>query len=549
MTRSEKRVVGVLAALLAALGLWALFARSLWTPDEPRVAGIAREMLDHGDWASPTLNGVPFTEKPPLYFWCAALSIKAFGVRDWAPRLPAFAFGLGALAFTYLLGARLAGARAGAVSALVLATSARFFQTSQWVMVDSAVGCAGAAALYFLVLCREETEGGPELWHCFGLWVACTVAFMSKSLPALVAPGAAIFSLVLVKRRLWWVLGLRPWLGAIIFAVVAGPWLCVVASNGWLAEHIDAHILTRIGQGAAGHRQPFYFYLRAFPLNFLPWTVMLVPAAMHFWRERGSGTAESRGAVKILACWLVGGLIAYSIPSTKRAVYLMPVFPAAALLTGLFIDSLLEGRTPDRACRVFMWALLVVSAVVAMAWPLYALLGGELLVPAVVVLCAAVASVAASIDGFYSDNMRQYWAAIGATFAIGVLGTVIAAMTMLRPMKSTRPYSQVLSRAVCASGEEEVRIIGFSPDETLKGLVSFHTGRRMVSTKSPGLAARAMAGEGRVLVLTMAKTGDLFRARDVLSAEGIIWHEITMIGNRRVGVAAANFVPAGAAPD
>jgi len=545
MSASEKRLFVLLAALMMAAHLWAGFSRSLWTPDEPRVAGIAREMLDHGNWASPTLNGELFTEKPPLYFWAAALAIRAFGVHDWAPRLPSLLFGFGAALFTGLAAARAGGQRAGAASTLALASSALWIQMTQWATVDSAVGCAAAGSMWCLIEGRLASDGRRKaLWY-LGFYVACCVGMLAKSVPAIIAPGAAVLVITAIERNPRELLRMQPWLGAAIFAAICGPWMLAAWHSGWLAEHLSVHILHRAvsGQGT-GHARGVLYYLGTFPLSFLPATLLLVPAALHFTRGSSDDPPERRAGVRLFAAWVVGGFIFYSIPMTKRAIYLLPVLPGAAALVGLYVDSILSGRELGRMAKGFLWALVALLGILAMTPPLYSVAGGGAGPGAVMLAVAAVAVVGVSADALWGGKMAPFWAACVLAVTVALVGLSALTIPEFEPEKSLAPFARLVDRALAEPGAGEVRLVGYQPDETTRGFASFYLGRRLEVVESVQELESILVAPGPKVVITMARNPRTpHRAREMISVEGLAWVRMMALGKKRVAVVAANFVP------
>jgi 4-amino-4-deoxy-L-arabinose transferase-like glycosyltransferase len=144
-----KRPFLVLLTLLPLYLTWT-FDHALWNPDETRDAGIAAEMYRTGSFAVPTLNGVAFLEKPPLYYWSCALLYKLTGrVTAGTTRLPSALYGFLGILFTFLIGRRLYNDRVGLMAALMLATSLQYFRMSHFAMMDVSLAALITGALYF----------------------------------------------------------------------------------------------------------------------------------------------------------------------------------------------------------------------------------------------------------------------------------------------------------------------------------------------------------------------------------------------------------------
>jgi len=463
----------------------------------------------------------------------------------WAPRLPSLFFGFGTALFTGLAAARAGGQRAGAISALALASSALWMQTTQWVLVDSAIGCAAAASMWCLIEGRLAGDGRwKAVWYS-GFYVACCAGMLAKSVPAIIAPGAAVLVITAVERHPRELLRMQPWLGAVIFAAICGPWMLAAWHSGWLAEHLSVHICHRAisGQGT-GHARGALYYLWTFPPSFLPATLLLVPAALHFVRRPPEDTPERRAGVRLFATWVAGGLVFYSIPATKRAVYLLPLMPGAAALIGLYVDSILSGQEPSRMAKGFFWALVALLGMLAMAPPLYAVAGGGAGLAAVMLAVAAVAVVGVSADALWRGKMARFWTACVLAVTVALAGLSALTIPELEVEKSLVPFARLVDKVLAEPGARSVRLIGCQPDETTRGLASFYLGRRLEIAETAQELNGILAVPGRKVVITMARNPrSPHRAREMVGVEGLAWASMMGLGKKRVAVVAATFVP------
>ncbi len=149
---TTERLVNGYTLMLACL---ALYLPLIWQVPliraEAMYALIPKEMLASGSWLTPTLNGVPYLDKPHLIYWLTLPAYKIFGVSDWAARLPLLALTLGEVWITYLIGRRLLGEKAAWLGGFALLTSIGFFILHLQLLADHLVTLSLAAALYFLL--------------------------------------------------------------------------------------------------------------------------------------------------------------------------------------------------------------------------------------------------------------------------------------------------------------------------------------------------------------------------------------------------------------
>ncbi|MBI2985914.1 MAG: glycosyltransferase family 39 protein [Deltaproteobacteria bacterium] len=328
-----------LSLLAVLLYIPALGGRDFWAPVEPRYAEIARIMFAKGEWIIPTVNGDLYTDKPILYFWLVLLGSKlAGGVNEWTVRLPSALSALGLVLTTYALGRDLFGARIGYIAAIVLATSARVLWEARWAHTDMTFTFFFVLSLYFFsrALLRKGKPG--EFLLAYGL---AALATLTKGLIGIVLPGLIVLAYVALRREWRVVSEWRLPSGILVFLLIAAPWFAWVsqATDGrWLREFIFTHHIQRYTSGL-GHRQPFYYYLLTFPADFLPWTVFLVPA---IWAYRSRLKLLNEPGALFLFLWFFAILFFFSLSDTKRDLYLLPLFPPAAIFMACYFVGLMD---------------------------------------------------------------------------------------------------------------------------------------------------------------------------------------------------------------
>src|SRR5213078_4242742 len=151
MLQAQLRQNALVAALAAFVMLTNLGGPRLWDRDEPRNAGCAREMLQRHDWVVPTFNDELRTHKPVLLYWCIMSSYLAFGVNEFATRLPSALCAIGTVICVYRMGRRLFGPQAGVWAGIALATSLMFVVAGRAATPDSLlIFCTTAALMIFV---------------------------------------------------------------------------------------------------------------------------------------------------------------------------------------------------------------------------------------------------------------------------------------------------------------------------------------------------------------------------------------------------------------
>jgi len=347
-----KRPYLLLSALVYVLAyLLPLGVRPLFIPDETRYAEIAREMLVHGDWVVPHLNGLDYFEKPVLGYWVHAAAQLLFGETNFAVRLPsALAMGLTALLLVRLCRqpSRIsAGSSLGGLAALIFLSSLTVFGIGTFAVLDNLL-------TLFLTLClagfflATEAEAGSrtEKGWLLVAGVGCGLAFLTKGFLALAVPVLVAGPYLLWQRRLrdLWRL---PWLPLLAALLVALPWSLLIqlrAPEFWNFFFWHEHV-KRFFSGHADHSQPAWFFVALLPVMALPWS-FLAGSCWQGARNRSEARPGETALLRFALCWLVFPLLFFSASSGKLVTYILPCFPALALLVALWLDRYLAaGKT------------------------------------------------------------------------------------------------------------------------------------------------------------------------------------------------------------
>ncbi|MGH7771010.1 MAG: ArnT family glycosyltransferase [Candidatus Binatia bacterium] len=328
----------IMASLLFFPGLG---TRDFWAPVEPRYAEIVRVMLAKGEWIIPTVNGNLYTDKPILYFWLVLLgSTLAGAVNEWTVRLPSAMSALGLVVTTYFLGRDLFGPKVGFMAGMILATSARVVWEARWAHTDMAFTFLFSLSLYFFSRAIFQKGSRKKFLLAYGLMGLAT---LTKGLIGIVLPVLIVLAFVVLRREWRSILQWQIPAGIIVFLWVSGPWFAWVswATDGkWLEEFVLTHHIQRYISGS-GHRQPVFYYLVNFPLDFLPWAIFVVPAIFAY-RSRIKLLKEP--VPLFLFLWFFVIFLFFSFSDTKRALYLLPVFPPAALFVASYFDNLVSEK-------------------------------------------------------------------------------------------------------------------------------------------------------------------------------------------------------------
>ncbi len=333
----NSRTTGILwliAILFTALWFGTLESRKLVKPDEGRYGEIPREMVATGDWLTPRLNGFKYFEKPPLQYWATAAGYKVFGEHQWTVRLwPALTGFLGIL-FTGFVAARLFGATAGWVAASVLGGSLLYVLLGHVAVLDMSLSVFLASAIFAFVLAQRDDASPQEtrnwMWSAYAL---LALAVLTKGLIGMVLPAATLVAYTLWQRD--WALWRRLHLvsGLAIFFAIATPWFVAVSLANpeffnffFIHEHFQ-RFLTKVHRRYA----PMWFFVPVLAVGLAPWTLALFGG---MWSAVKRNTALRFQPQRFLLVWIVVVFGFFSVSSSKLVPYILPLFPALAVLIG-----------------------------------------------------------------------------------------------------------------------------------------------------------------------------------------------------------------------
>ncbi len=352
----SKPLLWSLLAAVTLVTLYMLGARTLVPPDEGRYAEMAREMFASGDWITTRLNGIKYFEKPPLQTWMNALTFAAFGVGEWQARLWTGLCGLLGVALTAHAGTRLFGGRVGLYAALVLGSSLFWIAAGQIDSLDMGLAGMMTLSLSALLLAQRDEAAPAERRNWMLLcWAGMALAVLAKGLVGVVLPGAVLLLYTLAARdwALWTRLHLR--LGSLVLVAVAAPWFVLVALHNpeqphffFVHEHVERFLLKAHRREGAWH-----YFLPLLAAGVMPWLGVL-PQSLAGALRRGPGAFQPR---LLLLIWAAFIFVFFSASSSKLPGYIVPVFPALALLIALHLEA-----APRRSRVVCALLLLLLGA-------------------------------------------------------------------------------------------------------------------------------------------------------------------------------------------
>jgi 4-amino-4-deoxy-L-arabinose transferase-like glycosyltransferase len=329
----SRRAVWLLIIIAALVWFCNLDYRKLVRPDEGRYAEIPREMVASGDWLTPRLNDLKYFEKPALQYWATAAAYEAFGQAHWTARLwPALTGFLGIL-FTAFVGMKLWGRQAGIYAGLVLGSSVLWVGIGHINTLDMGVSFFLTVGVFSLALAqRSQWPQSQRNWMLVA-WVSLGLAILSKGLIGAVLPAAAFFvySVLCLDWAAWKRLHILK--GVLALLIVTAPWFIWVSIVNpeffnffFIHEHWDRFLKSehkRLGV--------WYYFVPILLGGILPWMFMMFGSLATAWQRE---PVEGFQVRRYLLVWCVLVFLFFSVSKSKLPSYILPIFPALALLIG-----------------------------------------------------------------------------------------------------------------------------------------------------------------------------------------------------------------------
>lgn len=518
VTTRTATVVIVGMTLLALVP--SLFTRDPWNPDEPRATEVAREMVVLGNYLVPHLNGLPYPDKPPMFYWLAAIFWKS-GADLSSGRLVSLLATMGMALTVYALGRRLHSPALGLLAAAITLSAMLTAMICRYGVLDPLLTLLTTLSIYCAV---RAFEGGrtPGRWW-LAAYAAAGLAFLTKgpvgvAVPLLVGVAYGAVRRRDVRKGGWWHLA-----GAALLVGMVAGWLvpaCLSGGTAYTNDILFQQTAQRIGEGAT-HANRFYFYLVQFPIFCIPWSLLFVMALV--WAVRTARTQREPAAL-LGATWFIAVFVFFSLFSGKRERYLLPLMPAVGLLCARYVLGVIRGEHAPLRWHHGLWKatfVLIGLSPVGMGVLARKLARDpevlaelkELITPWVLAGAAAtgIAMLAACFYGIRlprggAGEGRRVIAAVAAVVALS-LGIDLGATPILNQFKSGRHL--ILRAGVSLADAEEVYLY----EDDFNGVYNLFSRRVGVPELNGEKDLRAALESGRKVAVIM-------KERDTESLKG-----------------------------
>ncbi len=354
--------------LIAGAGL-----RPLSLPDEGRYIGIAWEMLNSGNWLVPTLDGMPFFHKPPLFYWITASAFKLFGASVWAGRLASTLSAIMAMLAIHWFVRKHKDIKTANLSAAILTTQPLFFGAAQFANLDMLV----AAMLTLSVVCAADASIAIDQNRSYKKSLAAAYVFaafgvLAKGLIGFLLPAIILFLWLTLRKKIGIFIHLFSLPLAGLFLLIAAPWF--LAMQWKFPEFTDYFFVyqhfKRFTETGFNNQLPFWFYIPVLLLLTLPWSLWSIVLIKRYrsWREN-----DTNDLCMLMLLWILIVILFFSIPRSKLVGYILPVLAPFAFLLA---DSIKQRLPTSTQATTEVWLgisivtgmIFCISIVAFMTW-------------------------------------------------------------------------------------------------------------------------------------------------------------------------------------
>jgi 4-amino-4-deoxy-L-arabinose transferase-like glycosyltransferase len=424
--------------------------------DEARFAQATKQMVETSDFVDIRFQDDVRYKKPVGIYWlqsaavetASALGLPRAQLRIWLYRIPSLIGAIGGVLLTYWTALAFVTRRGAVLAALMMCSSvllgveARLAKTDAMLLL-TVVAAMGALARVYLSWQRgEDPMHPPWTWPAI-FWTALAGGILLKGPLILMFVGLTIVTLAIFDRSANWIWRLRPVWGLMWMLVLVLPWFVAIfwrAGDAFFADSIGGDMLSKLS-AQESHGAPPGVYLLLFWITFWPGAPLAAMAAPAVWRARREPAAQ------FLLAWLIPSWIVFEAVLTKLPHYVLPLYPAIAILTVGALERRVLSRSWLRRGAAWWFAIPAIMSVVAVI--------GAVTVTRQPVFLAWPFVAAALIFGLfawwlYDDNRAERSllnAVVAAMFlAMAIYGVVMPALTPLFP---SAEIARALRNVVC----------------------------------------------------------------------------------------------------
>jgi 4-amino-4-deoxy-L-arabinose transferase-like glycosyltransferase len=456
---SHARAVAVLLVVALLCFLPGLFNIPPIDRDEARFAQATKQMVESGDYVDIRFQDEVRYKKPAGIYWLQAAVVetaRALGFQRaqttiWLYRIPSLIGAIGAVLLTYWAALAFISRRGAVLAGMMMASCLllgieRLLAKTDAMLLMTVVAAMGAMARAYLPAQREALDARGSWTVAAVFWTALAGGMLLKGPLIVMILGLAAIALIAVDRSARWLVALKPLAGIAWLALLVLPWfLAIIGRSGdaFFAESVGQDLFSKIFASQESHGAPPGYYYVLFWLTFWPGSTLAALAAPAVWAARREATT------RFLLAWLVPSWLVFELVVTKLPHYVLPLYPAIAILIAGVIDARALSRKPLLVWGTIWWFVVPTVAGIAGIVAL-AVIGRQfgLLVWPLIGAAAVMGFLAwrlYEVDGAEHALLRAVVAAILTTIAIFAL-----ILPALGPLFPSPMLARILRDSGCA---------------------------------------------------------------------------------------------------
>lgn len=347
-------------SIVIFMSFFRLGSTTLFDVDEAVFAEAAKEMVESGNWITPTYNGENRYDKPILFYWLMAVSYKIFGINEFAARFPSAMASLLLVLSVFFFVRHSINESNAFYTAISLVLSVYIFIYSHAAVTDMTLTLFITLSLFSFYLWRRE-DAIPTVkppfkktnLYIYGFYLFSAFAFLTKGLIGIVFPFGIAISYLLVTEGFAGIKKTFSLKGVVLFIAISAPWyVAQLAINGqeFIRQFFIKHHLLRYRGVISGHRGPIFYYIPVLIIGLFPWIAFLPSGirsvfSVNVFKKKNSGVKTHSSELLLLALiWLIFIVVFFSFSATKLPNYVLPAVPAASILISSGMQSVQNTR-------------------------------------------------------------------------------------------------------------------------------------------------------------------------------------------------------------
>lgn len=510
MPHTRSYYLPVLLIIVLTVSYIRLGSPTLFDVDEAVFAEATKEMVESGNWLTPTYNGVNRYDKPILFYWMMALSYKVFGINEFGARFPSATAGALLCVALFFFMRRQTDERRAFYTGISLALSIYFVMYSHAAVTDMTLTLFITMSLLSFYLSLQDglqsAPGAPDrsrLW-LYGFYGFSALAFLTKGLIGILFPFGIAGLYLLLTEGVRGPGKLFSAGGAAFFLLIAAPWyIAEYSANGmeFIDQFFIKHHFRRYTGVISGHEGPWYYYLPALLVGLIPWITFLPGGLAAAWgslrqNRLGKGVDVHRSPDVLALLWFFFIVLFFSFSTTKLPNYILPSVPAAAILISLGMAGLTGRQT--RYAKAVM-------AAVSLALGLAALVAGKYLVRLGITDTGWLPYVALILFAGTALNLAGAVRKKAYHGAVAFLMLMFLVLVSFRVLPAAGDFLQGRLHKFSLYARENLGSKGeLVAYKVNKPSILFYSGRRIIKADQLGELEELMKSDGRIIVITSA---------------------------------------------